>query len=103
MALDRLIATGLIFALVFATLAYGAVEPWSIAIVELIVTATTLLWALKMAGDHEIDIKLPATTYPIAALLAVALIQCVSFRASDGQVTSLSDDVEATRATTVVL
>jgi O-antigen ligase len=101
--LDRSIATGLLVALVFATLAYGAVEPWSIAVFELIVTVLAVMWVIKMVFGRSASFAVPDVALPVGGLLLVAIIQSVGLRGADGRVSSLSMDVEATRAAALVL
>src|SRR5262245_26615836 len=95
--LDRSIATGLLVALVFATLAYGAVEPWSIALFELIVTVLAVMWIFKMVVSRSASFAVPDVALPVAGLLLVALIQSIALRGGTGRLASLSLDVEATR------
>ena len=101
--LDKAIAVGLLVAVVFTALAHGAVESWSLALYELIVTLLVLLWAFKSIADHRLKITIPKLALPLVALLAIGLAQSVSLGGPDSQVRSLSMDVEATRATVTVL
>lgn len=101
--LDKTIGVGLLVAVVFTALAHGAVESWSVAIFELIIVALIVLWAIKIVKGGRFEIYIPATTLPLAALLAVGLAQSLAFADSAGRTSSLSVDVEATRATVLAL
>jgi O-antigen ligase len=91
--LDKIIAAGLMVAMVFTALAHGAVEAWSVAIFELMVAALLFLWGIKLFWDERGSLRFPATALPIMALLGLALAQSVSI---NGRM-SLSMDAEATR------
>lgn len=101
--LDKVITVGLMVAIVFTTLAHGAVEAWSVALFELMATALMLLWALKMAADKQLKIMVPPPALPIVALLLLGLAQSIAFTDGTGYQWSLSLDVEATRMTVTVL
>ncbi|HWN98582.1 MAG TPA: hypothetical protein VNS63_04865, partial [Blastocatellia bacterium] len=101
--LDKAIAVGLLVAVVCTTLAHGAVESWSLALYELLITLLVLLWAFKSIVDGRVNIKLPKLALPVAALLAIGLAQSLSVGGPDSPVRSLSMDVEATRAAVTVL
>src|SRR5262249_25939442 len=101
--LDKAIAAGLLIALVFTTLAHGAVEPWSVAVFELIVIVLKLLWGIKAIADTRLRIMIPPAVFPMVALLLLAVVQSAAFSDRTGQRTSLSMDVEATRDVVTVL
>lgn len=101
--LDKTIAVGLLVLVAFTALAFGTVEPWSIAIFELGVTLLLLLWAVKAVIDKRLTVNVPATAIPLMLFVALALIECVSYTASDGRRVSLSQDVDATRSTVMML
>jgi len=100
--LDKSIAAGLLSVMIFTTLAHGAVEPWSLALFELMVVGLLLLWGIKATLDRRLEITIPATALPIAALLLLGMTQSVAFNAA-GQRASLSMDVEATRRAVTVI
>jgi O-antigen ligase len=101
--LGKVITVGLAVAVMFTALAYGAVEPWSVTLFELLVAALVLVWALKMWADREVTITLPPIAFPMMALLAVGAVQSISIAGSNGVRRSLSFDVDATRSAMVVL
>jgi O-antigen ligase len=95
--LDNYIAIGVLVVLCFAALAHGAVEPWSVAIVKLLVAVLILLWGLRVVLEKRLLLILPAVTWPLVCFLLLGVIQCVNFRSH-----SLSQDVEATRGTIAI-
>src|SRR2546421_12794000 len=97
--LDKAIAIGLLVAVVFTTLAHGAVESWSLALFELMVIGLVLLWALKAVADKHFKLILPRATIPVAALFALGVIESFALPG----VLSLSMDVEATRQATATM
>jgi O-antigen ligase len=101
--LSKAIAFGLLFAVTFSTLAHGAVEPWSVLIFEAIVMALVLLWATKVIADKKLELTIPNTALPIAALVIVGLAQSVAFTDSSGRWLSLSKNVGYSRAAVVML
>jgi O-antigen ligase len=92
--LDRSIFIGLIVALAFAVLAHGAVEAWSVAIFELIITVLVALWAVKMALERRFHMVIPPAAIPLVLLITLGLLEIAL---------DLSMDVEATRGAVVVL
>lgn len=101
--LDKAIAIGLIIAVIFTGLAYGATEHWSVAIFEVIVTVLIMLWAVKVVRDKRLKIILPVAALPIAGLVLIGVVQSVAMVSSDGRARALSMDVEATRSAVIVL
>lgn len=61
--------------LMFGPLAFGAVEPWSIFIVEAGATALTLLWLAKQWIDGEINILWNPLFLPMAAFGLLIVVQ----------------------------
>jgi O-antigen ligase len=102
-ALDRAIMFGLLAALVFTTLALGAVEAWSVAIFQLIVVILVLLWALKAIIERRLEIGVPPAALPLSGLVLLGLAQSLAFTGSSGQTRSLSMDVEATRGAAAMI
>lgn len=92
----------LLAVVVFAALAHGVVDSWSVAVVEVAGVVLLLLWAAKLTLESRLRLRLPALVLPIVALLALALLHGLAFRGGDGQLRSLSMDVEATRRATLL-
>jgi O-antigen ligase len=61
----------------FGPLAFGAVEPWSIFIVETGAVLLTLLWLAKQWLDNEIDILWNPIFLPMAAFGTLIVLQLV--------------------------
>ncbi len=101
--LDKAIRIGFLFAIVFAAFAHGAVEPWSVFVLEGIVLILMLLWLVKVVADRRLNLSMPRTALPIVALIVVGLAQSIAFTDSAGHRVSLSKNVEYTRAAVTVL
>jgi O-antigen ligase len=101
--LGKTISVGILIAMVFAALAHGAVEPWSVFVFEVMVVALLLLWSIKVVADKRFKLDLPTTALPIAGLVALGLAQSVAFTDSTGRWLSLSKNVGYTRAAVTVL
>ena len=74
-AMDAIVFAGLVVLLMFAPLAFGAVEPWAVALLE--VTAA-LLFALWIFGQWQgRSLTLPALTmvWPLLAFMTLILFQ----------------------------
>jgi O-antigen ligase len=63
--------------LMFGPLAFGAVEPWSIFVVETGAVLLTLLWLAKQWLDNEIDILWNPIFLPMAAFALLITLQLV--------------------------
>jgi O-antigen ligase len=101
--LNKTISWGLLAAVVFTGLAFGAVEPWSIFVFEVMVLALLVFWGIKVLRDGRLNLRVPAVVLPVAALLAVGLIQSIALSRSDGSWVSLSMNVGYTRSAVTVL
>src|SRR5215813_13381340 len=100
---DRAIAAGLLAAVIFTTLAFGAVEAWSVAIFELIAVSLLALWVIKSINERRLVITIPPAAWPFAAFIMVGVAQSAAFVDSSGRTRSLSMDVEATRGSVAVI
>lgn len=74
---DRLVEGGVLFLLVFTPLAFGAVHPWSEAVVELTVLAMAVAWLLGMVASWELRVAFPVGSVPAVLFLALVTIQVV--------------------------
>jgi hypothetical protein len=101
--LDKVISIGLVAIVIFSALAFGSNEAWSVGLFEIIITALILLWAIKLAADKRLKIRVPAAALPLAGLVALGLAQAVATTDGEGRIHSLSLDVEATRGAVTVL
>jgi O-antigen ligase len=101
--LDNAIAVSLMLVVVFAALAHGVVEPWSIFVFELSSAVLTLLWMIKAVADKNLSLVIPQTIWPLAALILLGLAQSVSWNDGAGVRQSLSLDVDNTRGTVLLL
>ena len=101
--LNRTISWGVLVAVIFTGLAFGAVEPWAIFVFEAIVIGLVFLWGIKDLRDRRVRLTIPAVALPVAALVLVGLIQSVAFTGADGRWMSLSMNVGYTRSAVTVL
>jgi O-antigen ligase len=101
--LEHIIFLGFMIAVVFTTLAHGAVESWSLALFELLIIVLTALWGLNAVLRQQLTLYIPRAIFPLGLLLLAGLVQSVVYTDQAGQRQSLSLDVEATRQTTTVL
>jgi len=101
--LGKTIAVGLMIAVVFTALAFGAVEPWSMFLFEIIVLALIALWAARAVLNKRLRVTLPDAAFPVAALVLFGLIQSVAIPDNTGRWMSLSMDAGATRMTVIAL
>jgi O-antigen ligase len=100
---DRAIVAVLLTAVVGSAVTSGAVEPWSLAILELMVILVILMWAGRSYSARRVSIAIPRATAPIGMLVLIGLAQSVALAGKDGRTSSLSLDVEATRSAALVL
>jgi O-antigen ligase len=101
--LDKVLRVGFVSAVVFTCLTHGGVEPWSLAIFELIIVGLIFVWAAKVILDQRLTIRIYSAAIPLTFFLGIALVQCLAFTNSAGRRHGLSMDIEATRAATQVL
>ena len=101
--IDLIIAIGLMIAMAFTALAFGAVEPWSLAIFGLLTIALLILWVVKGALDRRLKVNLPSTAAPLVALILLGVLQGMTIKDSAGKRFSISLDVEATHLALEVL
>src|SRR5215475_7531556 len=101
--IESIIAIGLIVVMAGVTLAFGAVEPWSIAAFGLSIIALLVLWGIKGLVDRRLKIFAPLTALPLAALILLGVLQGITITGASGKRLSISLDVEATRLATEVL
>src|SRR5258708_26632931 len=79
--LDSILLYGTFALIMFGPVAFGAVEPWSIFVLEIGSTLLTLLWLGKQWLDGEINIRWNPLFLPMSAFALLILMQLV-FRRS---------------------
>jgi O-antigen ligase len=90
--LESTIAWGFFGALALSVLMFGTVEPWSLAVFELLTTGLLALWVIKSVAEKRFTLQVPKLILPLGALLVFGLLQSA---------TGMSMDREATRAACV--
>lgn len=74
---DRFIEVGLYLLIILTPLAFGTVEPWSIALAEAGVYVIALVWGLAMASAGEIRIERTALNLCWLLVLIFGLLQVI--------------------------
>jgi hypothetical protein len=74
---QRFVEAGALFLLVFSPLAYGAVQPWSEAVVELVVLGMAVAYIIGTLRDWELRVELPPGWLPATLLLLLMVLQAV--------------------------
>src|SRR5262245_11271135 len=101
--IEPIIALGLMAVMAGAALAFGAVEPWSLATLGLLIIALLVLCGIKGLVDRRMEISAPSTALPLVALILLGVLQGITITDSAGKRFSISLDAEATRLATEVL
>jgi O-antigen ligase len=73
--LEKIIYVILLALLALTPLPYGSVETWSIALWEVTVFGTVVLWALLTVVEGKLKIHFNPLVWPMLALLIVAIVQ----------------------------
>ena len=100
---EKAIVVVLLVAVVVTALACGAVEPWSVALFELMVILLVVLWAGQALSGGRLVVSVPAAAVPIGLLVLLGVVQSLAFTGSAGKRSSLSLDVEATRSAVLAI
>ncbi len=79
-ALDRVLFYGVLTVLMFGPLAFGAVEPWSICIVQVGTAALLLLWAARQLVAGKVEVEGNPLFLPMLAFAAIVLLQLAAGR-----------------------
>jgi O-antigen ligase len=74
---DRLIEAGALSLLVFSPLAFGAVEPWSGAIAELVILGMAVVYVIGTLRHWELRVELPPGWLPALLFLGLIALQAV--------------------------
>jgi O-antigen ligase len=101
--IDRIIVIGLMVVMAGVSLAFGAVEPWSLAAFGLSIIALLVLWVIKGVMDRRLEINAPTTALPLVAMILFGVLQGIPITDSGGKRFSISLDAEATHLATEVL
>src|SRR5438552_15816868 len=89
--------------MLFTALAFGAVEAWSIAIFSGLIAVLSLSWVGKCLLERQLSLIVPATAWPLVALIVLGILQSISRSDESGRRFAISMDIEATRLTLEVL
>jgi O-antigen ligase len=73
--------------LLFGPLAFGAVEPWSVFVLELSSLLLFTLWAYRQWTNHQLDVSDHPLYRPMGAFFALAALQLVAGTTAYRQVT----------------
>ncbi len=101
--IEKIIIVLLLLAVVFSALAHGVVDAWSIAVLEIVGVMVILLWGITVVIEKSLKIHLPNLALPVVAFFILGLLHCIAFKNGEGELQSLSADVEATRKTVFLL
>ncbi len=101
--LDLIIAWTLVVGIIFSGLAHGAVEPWSVAGLQLLLILLVELWALRLVAQRRLGLIVPSAMWPLLGLVVLGAIQSIAWTGSDGRRASLSMDVDLTRGAVFML
>ena len=74
---DGVVEYGLYFLIIFTPFAFGTVEPWSIAIAEVVIFTMALAWGFTMVGRGEIRIEKTPFNLCWLLVLGFGLLQIV--------------------------
>jgi O-antigen ligase len=77
LVLRRVLQAGLLATLFFGPLAFGAVEDWSIAILQLAAAGLFLVWALGQGLSRRAELVLSPMYLPMAAFALLIVVQLV--------------------------
>ncbi|NOT58997.1 MAG: hypothetical protein HOP19_02105, partial [Acidobacteria bacterium] len=102
-ALEKIIVWGSLLLITASALAHGAVESWSLALVELSILLLSLLWGVHCVVAGRVKLVLTNLLAPLSGLLLLGLLACVTWQGKDGVRQGLSWDAEATRLATFTL
>ena len=100
---ERGVSVGLAGVVAGTALASGAVEPWSLALFEVMAVMVIILWAARCISNRRVSVDVPAAALPLALLVMLGLAQSVAFGDKEGKISALSLDVEATRSTVLAV
>lgn len=100
---NRIETIGLGIVVLFTMLSYGAVEPWSLLMFEILSAGVLVVWGTRFIASRQRTLFIPAVAWPLAGLVLLGAAQSFAWTDAAGTRQSLSMDVEATRRTTLAL
>ncbi|MDX2029104.1 MAG: O-antigen ligase family protein [Blastocatellia bacterium] len=100
---NRIETIGLGLVVLFTTLTFGAVEPWSLFVFELLAAGMLVLWGTRFLASRTRTLFIPPVAWPLAGLILLGAAQSIAWTDASGTRQSLSMDVEATRRATLAL
>ena len=71
----RLLRLGICLLIAFSVFAFGAVEVWSVSILEAGAAFLFLWWAILIVRNHEIEMHWSVVYWPLLAFLGLAAVQ----------------------------
>ncbi len=101
--LNAFISVGLLLAIAFTALAFGTVEPWSIALFNLLILVLCLSWGVKCLIEGRLTLVITSVAWPLMALIGFAFLQTIARADASGKWFAISLDVEATRLTLEII
>lgn len=101
--IDRIVFADLLATVVITPLAYGAVEPWAVALFELNALLIAVLLVIKFVFAPGASPRLSRIILPLAALLLVGIVQLIPLGEAAPGLRTLSFDPFATREAVVKL
>src|SRR6266576_4194659 len=78
MGTDSVLLVGLFSLLFFGPLAFGALEPWAIFVLEAGAATLVAVWAGKQAATGELSIRANPLYPPMLALAVIVTVQLAS-------------------------
>jgi O-antigen ligase len=72
---DRVVLSATLFLIIFAPLAYGAVDPWAQLLIRIVVLVMLGSWALKTAYLRNLRITIPPFWLPALLFLLLLIVQ----------------------------
>jgi len=79
---DNVIEKGILFLIVFTPLAFGSVQDWSTAILELVSFTVMAAWAAKLSSGKAIALRRTPFLWLIAGFLGLVIIQLLPLPAA---------------------
>ena len=65
-------------------LSYGAVEPWSLLLFELLAAGVFVVWGTRLVAARRGEVVIPAVAWPLAGLILLGVAQSVAWSDAKG-------------------